>query len=95
VKASEIGLNLANLIPKLNPEQREKVRLIQERIASLKDHQAWLDLERIAQKEIAKNTPRVSKFTVEEAAVIASQRAYVSGIEFILDIVENAVKTTK
>jgi hypothetical protein len=95
VKASEIGLNLANLIPKLNPEQREKVRLIQERIASLKDHQAWLDLERIAHKEIAKNTPKVTKFKQEDATEIASQRAYVSGIEFMLDIVENAVKTTK
>lgn len=95
MKASEIGLNLANLIPKLNPEQREKVRLVQERIASLKDHQAWTDLERIARKEIAKNTPKVSRFTKEESTVIASQRAYVSGIEFLLDVVENAVKSTK
>jgi len=76
----------------MTPEQRIKAIEDAERVASLEQVPAWHEFVRAAEHLIDRNTPKPTKFTQEEATLIASRAVYCQAVRETIQLVENAAK---
>lgn len=83
-----------------NPSQRHELSAeeiavslaVAESIANLEKSEGWQNLVKAAEFLIQQKTPDISQFSAEEATLIASKMAHVSGIKACLAIVKNSHK---
>jgi|GEM_PF-3764084 len=78
--------------PKLSAEEIAVSLAVAESIATLEKSDGWQNLLKAAEFLIQQKTPDVAQFSPEEATVIASKMAHVSGIKAVLALVKNSKK---